>query len=112
MPLSEKARVEVYIPDLPFPAYQNLLDTLQQEFTYTFGGCTVVSGLHGSYLSDAGMPMEDRVSIIYTDASIRFERNLEALSIFTDKLRQTASEALAEEAVLVTAHKVFHSSET
>lgn len=35
MPLSEKARIEVYLPDLPTPAYRDLLDALDQEFTYT-----------------------------------------------------------------------------
>ena len=37
MPLSEKARIEVYIPDLLQQTYQNLLNALAQEFTYTFG---------------------------------------------------------------------------
>ncbi len=110
MPLSEKARVEVYIPDLPFPAYLNLLETLQQEFTYTFGGCTLIQGLHGSYLSDAGYPVEDRINVLYTDASIRFDRNLDAIALFTDKARQTTAEALDEETVLVTASKVYHST--
>ena len=91
------------------PAYQNLLDTLQQEFTYTFGGCTIIQGLHGSYLSDAGFPMEDRINLIYTDASIRFGQSLSALSAYTDKLRQAAFVALEEEAVLVVASRVFHS---
>ena len=49
MPLFEKARVEVYLPDLPKPAYQELLEALDREFTYTFGGCTIVRGLEGSY---------------------------------------------------------------
>lgn len=110
MPLSEKARVEVYVPNAPAPAYQNLLDTLEQEFTYTFGGCTIVRGLHGSYLSEAGFPMEDRINVIYTDAAIRFNPNLAALARFTDKLRQAADEALQEEAVLVVASKVYHST--
>jgi hypothetical protein len=109
LPLSEKARVEVYIPDLPFSAYLNLLETLQQEFTYTFGGCTLIQGLHGSYLSDAGYPVEDRINVLYTDASIRFDHNLEAIALFTDKVRRTAAEALDEETVLVTAAKVYHS---
>jgi hypothetical protein len=61
LPLSEKARVEVYVPDLPTLRYENLLDTLEQEFTYTFGGCTIMRGLHGSYLSEAGFPIVDRV---------------------------------------------------
>ena len=34
MPLSEKARIEVYLPDLPKRVYQNLLEALEQEFIY------------------------------------------------------------------------------
>ena len=108
MPLSEKARVEVYVPDMPSPAYQNLLEALEREFTYTFGGCTIVRGLHGSYLSEAGLPISDRVNLIYTDSSIRFEPNLAGLDRFTAKLRQAAFDALEEEAILVAAFKVYH----
>jgi hypothetical protein len=32
----------VYLPDVPRPAYQDLLAALEQEFTYTFGGCATV----------------------------------------------------------------------
>jgi hypothetical protein len=95
------------LPTLP---YQNLLDTLEQEFTYTFGGCTIVRGLHGSYLSAAGFPIVDRINVIYTDASIPFELDVGLISRYTDKVRQTAFEALQEEAVLVVAHKVYHSA--
>ena len=75
MPLSEKARIEVYLPDLPKPAYQNLFMALEQEFTYAFGGCTVVRGLNGSYLSRLGQRVQDRVNVIYTDAPFSFEEN-------------------------------------
>jgi hypothetical protein len=44
LPLSEKARIEVYLPDLPAPAYRELLDVLNREFTYTFGGCSILQG--------------------------------------------------------------------
>src|SRR5207248_6607854 len=84
LPLSEKARVEVYVPDLPTLPYQNLLDTLEQEFTYTFGVCTIVRGLHGSYLSEASFPIVDRIHVIYTDAAIRFDPHLALLSRYTD----------------------------
>ena len=67
MPLSERARIEVYIPDLPKPAYQDLLEAFDQEFTYTFGGATIIRGLDGSYLSRLGSRMQDRVNLIYTD---------------------------------------------
>jgi hypothetical protein len=109
LPLSEKSRVEVYIPDIPSPAYHNLLDTLEQEFTYTFGGCTTVRGLHGSYLSIAGFPIEDRVNLIYTDAPIRFDHNKDLLSSYTDDLLDAAVEDLEEEAVLVVACQIHHS---
>jgi hypothetical protein len=109
LPLFARARIEVYVPDVLTPAYQNLLNTLEQEFTYTFGGCTLVHGLHGSYLSEAGFPITDRINLIYTDAAIRFEENLSALSRYTDRLRDAAFTALQEEAVLVVAQRVYHS---
>jgi hypothetical protein len=58
LPLSEKARIEAYIPDLPQQTYQNLLDALAQEFTYTFGGATLIRGLDGSYLSRLSVRMQ------------------------------------------------------
>jgi hypothetical protein len=67
LPLLERARVEVYIPDLPPPHYRNLLLAFQEEFTYAFGGCTIVLGLEGSYLSHAGVQIPERINLIYTD---------------------------------------------
>lgn len=109
MPLSEKARIEVYVPDSPNPAYQNLLRAFDEEFMYTFGGATVVRGLSGSYLSNSGLRMEDSINLIYTDTPFTFEENFESVSHYTDELRNAAFEALAEEAVLVAAFKVHHS---
>ena len=37
--------LEVYIPDLPKQSYQNLLAAFDQEFTYSFGGCTIIGAL-------------------------------------------------------------------
>lgn len=51
MPLLERARVEVYVPDLAPAQYRNLLLSFEEEFTYAFGGCTIIRGLDGSYLS-------------------------------------------------------------
>lgn len=108
MPLSEKARVEVYLPDLPRAAYQDLLDALAQEFTYTFGGCTIIRGLDGSYLSQAGLQIQDRIHLIYTDTPYSFEENFEIISTYTGKLKDAAFAALEEEAVLVAVIKVYH----
>jgi hypothetical protein len=73
LPLSEKARIEVYVPDLPQETYQNLLNALAQEFTYTFGGSTIMRGLDGRYLSSHGLQVQDRVLLIYTDTPFAFE---------------------------------------
>jgi hypothetical protein len=109
LPLSEKARVEVYLPDLPKQAYQNLLEALEEEFTYTFGGSTTIHGLDGNYLSHAGLPIRDRVNLIYTDTPFSLEEHFARLSTYTDELRKAAFEALAEEAILVVVLKVYHS---
>ncbi|HXU35651.1 MAG TPA: hypothetical protein VN937_04760 [Blastocatellia bacterium] len=108
MPLSENVRIEVYVPDLPTPSYRDLLDTLEREFTYTFGGCTIVRGLDGSYLSQAGLPMEDKVNIIFTDLPLSLDQNFERLSRYIENLQGTAFAALEEESILVTAFKVYH----
>jgi hypothetical protein len=64
LPLYERARIEVYLPDLPKVLYQDLLEALNQEFTYTFGGCTIIRGLDGSYLSNLGIRMQDRTALV------------------------------------------------
>ena len=109
MPLSEKVRIEIYLPDLPHPAYQEFLESLEREFTYTFGVCTIARGLNGSYQSLIGLPIPDRVNLLYTDTPFDFDAGFAGLSRYTDALRQTAFEALDEEVVLVATFKVFHS---
>ena len=111
MPLSEKARIEVYLPDLPQQAYADLLDALDQEFTYTFGGSTIIHGLDGSYLSQPGLRIRDLVNLIYTDTPFAFDDNFGLISRYADTLRGAASEALQEEAILVVALKVYHSGD-
>jgi hypothetical protein len=108
LPLSEKVRVEVYIPDLPVQAYQDLLETLEQEFTHTFGGVTVIRGLRGSYLSRLGLTMRDRVDLIYSDIPLSLATDRELISRYGDYIREAASVALEEEAVLAVVQTVYH----
>lgn len=108
MPLSERARVEVYLPDLPRAAYQDLLLELAQEFTYAFGGCTIIRGLDGSYLSQVGLQIQDRINVIYTDTPYAFEENFEIVSAYASKLKTAVNTALEEEAVLITVAKIYH----
>jgi hypothetical protein len=108
LPLSEKARIEVYVPALPQETYQNLLDALAQEFTYTFGGSTIMRGLDGRYLSSQGLQVQDRVHLIYTDTPFVFGEHVERLSRYADALRDAVFAALEKEAILVVVLKIYH----
>ena len=110
MPLLERARVEVYVPDLPTEAYRNLLEAFEQEFTHAFGGCTVVRGLDGSYLSRAGVRTPDRINLIYTDLPLALSTNVESVARYADELKQAAFESLSEEAILVAIIQVYHAA--
>ena len=110
MPLSARARIEVYLPDLWTRASQELLLLFNQEFTYTFGGATILRGLDGSYLSHLGQPLRDRVNLIYTDTPFSFAEHFALLSASTDKLRGAVVDALEEEAVLIVALPIYHAA--
>jgi hypothetical protein len=62
LPLSEKVRIELFIPDLPDPIYSSILDRLGDELSYAFGGCTVVPAL-GKYRSQSGLILQDKINI-------------------------------------------------
>ena len=108
MPLSAKTRIEVYLPDLPSPAYRNLREALEREFTHTFGGCTTVHGLSGHYLSDLGLTVQDQVSLLYTDAVMAFDDNRVTWTRYADRLHNATILALDEEAILVVIFGVHH----
>ena len=108
MPLLERARVEVYLPDLPAAQYRNLLLSFEEEFTYAFGGCTIVRGLDGNYLSLAGMKTPDRINLIYTDLPVALSANFESAARYTDELKRSAFDALVEETVLVAVAQIYH----
>jgi hypothetical protein len=108
LPLSERVRIEVYLPDLPRPAYQDLLISLEQEFTHTFGGCTTVRGVDGNFLSELGVWMRDRISVIYTDTFFVFDKDYARLTRYVDALHVATQAALDEEAVLIAAYPVHH----
>ena len=109
MPLSERARIEVYLPDLPRVDYQDLLEALAKEFTYAFGGCTIIHGLDGSYLSQTEVPIQDRINLIYADTPYALTENFQIAETYADKLNRAALAALKEEAILVVLSKVYHS---
>lgn len=108
MPLSEKARIEVYLPDSPRPAYQDLLAAFEAEFTYTFGGCTTVRGLEGNYLSVASDIVRDRINLVYSDMPFAFQKYRPLIARYADELRDAALLALDEEAILVVVVAIHH----
>jgi hypothetical protein len=86
------------------------LGALEQEFTYTFGGCTTLRGLEGNYLSRLGPRMRDRINLVYTDTPFAFEEHFARIARYADEVREAAFEALEEEAVLVVVCRVYHSA--
>lgn len=110
MPLSERARIEVYLPDLPRAAYQDLLAAFEQEFSYTFGGCSTTRDLEGNYLSQAGRIIRDRVNLVFTDTPFGCQEHLTTLGRYADELRQAAAEALEEEAILIVVLSIYHAA--
>jgi len=108
--LLERTRIEVYLPDLPVVAYQKLLEAFDTEFTHSFGGCTTIRGLDGSYLSDAGVKTPDRINLIYTDIPTALSTNFEVVAAYAGELKRAAFEALSEEAVLVVVGQVYHTT--
>ena len=109
MPLSKKARIEVYLPDKPKPAYRRLQKTFENEFLQTFGGATVIKDIKGLYLSADGKTDSDRINLVYADTPFDFDANFKALSKYADELREFALEASNEESILIIVHQVYHS---
>jgi len=108
LPLLERVRVEVYIPDPHNLEYDKLLRSLEEEFTYTFGGCTILRGLDGSYLSQRGTHIPDRINLIYTDAPLALSVDFALIARYAHQLKRVASETLKEEAVMVAVEQMYH----
>ena len=108
MPLLERVRVEVYLPDPSQLEYENLLLSLEEEFTYAFGGCTTLRGLQGSYLSGAGKRVPDRINLIYSDLPLPLSTRFDAVAAYADSVKRAAIEVLAEENVMISVQQVYH----
>lgn len=109
MPLSARARIEVYLPERKQAIYRRLQKAFEQEFLQTFGGCTVIRDIKGLYLSENGETDADKINLIYADAPFDFEKNFKALSEYADALKKAALEASEEESILIVVHKIYHS---
>ena len=108
MLLSERVRIEVFLPDLPDPSYADLLAQLETEFSYAFGGCTVIAA-SGSFLSSDGSILPDRINILFTDVPLELQSDRLLISQYVDRVSTAIHDALGEEeAVLVASYSVYH----
>ena len=110
MPLSEKARIEVYLPDLPEVAYEQLVTTFDREFCHAFGGATILRDVRGGYLNREGQLVHDRINLIYTDTPFTLRDHFDQIARYADKLRSAVLNALHEEAALVVVIPVYHAT--
>lgn len=109
MLLSGKLRIEVFLPDNPDPAYKALLKHLQEEFTYSFGGCSVISGLEGQYRSEVDRStIVDRIHLLFVDTDLEYSPDQEELTKYLHHLYRTSYEALDEEAILISVYQIDH----
>ena len=108
MPLSEKVRIEIFIPDPSDVAYRNLLKELATELSYAFGGCTQVPA-SGQYRTFDGSIFLDKINILFSDAPLLWRRDRLAIAQYVDWVSRAAQRALErEEAVLISVYPVYH----
>ena len=108
-----KIRVEVYVPIRYEPAYQETLTWLIEEFTELRGGCTVNENVGGYYFSQDNEVIDDRVSIVYSDFPMNWEKladRSEALD-YCATLQGFLLENLWEEEILIAAYAVSHTKQ-
>ena len=109
MPISARARIEIYLPDSPKRVYRNARRAFEKEFLETFGGCTVIKGIKGLYLGADGKTETDKIVLLYADTPFEFRSHRAALSKYTDELREVAYRATDEESILIVVHEIYHS---
>jgi hypothetical protein len=109
LPLSRRARIEVYLVVNNSAEYKLLLDAIEREFLNTFGGCTIIRGAKGLYLSESGSVDEDDIDLIYADTPFYANADLDALSAYTDSLKAALLEATSEESILIVVQEIYHS---
>ena len=108
MPLLERVRITVYLPDPHVAEYNDLLRLFEHELTYAFGGCTILRGLEGNYLSRRGDRIVDRINLIYSDVSLLLSMDSALVTRYADALKRAVTDELTEEEVLVTVAQIYH----
>lgn len=106
-----RIRAEVYIPIRYEAAYQDTLSWLVKEFTNLRGGCTVLENAGGYYLSQTNQIIDDRVSVVYCDFPLNWNKRAERQEAleYCAGLEEFLLDNLREEAVLIVTYSVSHS---
>ncbi len=95
------------------PAYQDTLTWLIKEFTELRGGCTVNEDVGGYYLSQKNEVIDDRVSIVYSDFPMDWDKQADRTDVlnYCATLQAFLVENLWEEEILIASYPVSHCSE-
>lgn len=103
-------RVEVYVPIGYHRSYKDLLAWVIDEFTLLRGGCTVNENVGGYYLSRANEVINDRVSVVYSDFPMNWNRKVDRAEVlsYCASLKEFLFENLWEEEILIGAYPVSH----
>ena len=109
MPLSKRARIEIYLPKIDEERYQQLRRACELEFLRMFGGCTVISGALGLYRNSGGDVDTDTIDVIYADTPFELEEDNAKVSKYTDELKAAVLKATNEEDILLVVHEIYHS---
>jgi len=108
LPLSERVRVEIFIPDLPDPIYQRILEELSDELSYAFGGCTVARTF-GKYRSSFGQILPDNINVLFTDAPFIWTQDRRIIERYLREIRNVVALALGkEESILIAVYPISH----
>ena len=108
MPLTKRARIEIYLPATSSKASHRLRKAFEREFLATFGGCTVISGIKGLYLSSSSEIEQDEIDLVYTDTPFSLETHLKELSEYTSSLKELTVSLTEEESVLIVVQEIYH----
>lgn len=104
-----KIRVEVYVPIRYEPAYQDTLTWLIEEFT-ELRAVSVNENVGGYYLSQNKEVIDDRVSIVYSDFPMNWDKPVDQSEVlnYCAKLQGFLLENLWEEEILIASYPVWH----
>jgi hypothetical protein len=108
LPLSEKIRIEIFVPDLPNPIYSRILEEFGDELSYAFGGCTVTPS-SGKFSSASGLILPDKINILFTDTPFEWKKDRAVIEKYAEELQDVIQQSLRnEETILVAVHPIYH----